>query len=475
MLNLDIVWFKRDLRTLDNISLEIAANSSNPVLFIYLFEPSVMNYPDYDSRHLRFIYESLLDIEKKFKSYSLKLNLLKCEAQEFFEEISKKYNVNQVLSYQEIGNNLTFERDMYLLDFFKKNNIKWIQHKTNGVIRGLKSRKDWKKKWVDEMNSKISLSDLNLIDKTEVDIPKKIKSYSLNINNDKNFQPGGETYAWMYINSFLKERHKGYTKNISSPINSRTSCSRLSPYITYGNVSSKQVYQFFSKSKNRDIRSFLSRLQWRCHFMQKFDDEPSMEFDNINAAYNSIRNEYNKDLISKWKEGKTGIPIIDACMRCLDKTGYLNFRMRAMIVSFAAFNLWQNWKNFSHFLARKFLDYEPGIHYSQIQMQSAVTGINTVRIYNPIKNSVLLDPDGQFIKKWVSELKFIPKEYIHEPWKMTKIEQEMYNFSINENYFSPIIDIEKSRKSASEKIWEIRKGSKSKIYANKIIKKHVNN
>ncbi len=474
MLNLDIVWFKRDLRTLDNISLEIAANSSNPVLFIYLFEPSVMNYPDYDSRHLRFIYESLLDIEKKFKSYSLKLNLLKCEAQEFFEEISKKYNVNQVLSYQEIGNNLTFERDMYLLDFFKKNNIKWIQHKTNGVIRGLKSRKDWKKKWVDEMNSKISLSDLNLIDKTEVDIPKKIKSYSLNINNDKNFQPGGETYAWMYINSFLKERHKGYTKNISNPINSRTSCSRLSPYITYGNVSSKQVYQFFSKSKNRDIRSFLSRLQWRCHFMQKFDDEPSMEFDNINTAYNSIRNEYNKDLISKWKEGKTGIPIIDACMRCLDKTGYLNFRMRAMIVSFAAFNLWQNWKNFSHFLARKFLDYEPGIHYSQIQMQSAVTGINTVRIYNPIKNSVLLDPDGQFIKKWVSELKFIPKEYIHEPWKMTKIEQEMYNFSINENYFSPIIDIEKSRKSASEKIWEIRKGSKSKIYANRIIKKHVN-
>ena len=178
MLNLDIVWFKRDLRTLDNISLEIAANSSNPVLFIYLFEPSVMNYPDYDSRHLGFIYESLLDIEKKFKSYSLKLNLLKCEAQEFFEEISKKYNVNQVLSYQEIGNNLTFERDIYLLDFFKKNNIKWIQHKTNGVIRGLKSRKDWKKKWVDEMNSKISLSDLNLIDKTEVDIPKKIKSYT---------------------------------------------------------------------------------------------------------------------------------------------------------------------------------------------------------------------------------------------------------------------------------------------------------
>ena len=361
---------------------------------------------------------------------------------------------------QEIGNNLTYSRDKTIAKFFRSKNINWIQNKTNGIIRGLKSRKNWKKKWMDEMKSEIVTADLNSINKHKVEIPLTIKLFKFKYKFDKNFQPGGETYAWMYIKSFQKSRHVGYTKNISKPNESRVSCSRLSPYITYGNLSSRQVYQFFNNSsKNRDIRNFLSRLQWRCHFMQKFDDEPSMEFDNINSAYNSIRDEYNEDLISKWKEGKTGIPIIDACMRCLNETGYLNFRMRAMIVSFAAFNLWQNWKNFSHFLARKFLDYEPGIHYSQIQMQSAVTGINTVRIYNPIKNSVLLDPDGQFIKKWVSELKFIPKEYIHEPWKMTKIEQEMYNFSINENYFAPIIDIEKSRKSASEKIWKIRKGS----------------
>ena len=144
--SIDIVWFKRDLRTLDHKSLEIVAKSSNPVLFIYLFEPSVMDYPDYDTRHLRFIHESLIDIERKFRSYSLKLYLLKCEANEFFEEISKKYEINRVLSYQEIGNKLTFERDKNLFKFFKKNNIKWIQHKTNGIIRGLKSRKDWKKK-----------------------------------------------------------------------------------------------------------------------------------------------------------------------------------------------------------------------------------------------------------------------------------------------------------------------------------------
>ena len=474
-IELDIVWFKRDLRTIDNKSLEFVSKTGNPTLFIYIFEPSILDSYDCDPRHVRFIHESLIDIEKRFKKYSLDIIYINCEVLEFFQEILKSYKIKNVLSYQEIGNNLTYTRDKTIAKFFKRKNINWIQNKTNGVIRGLKSRKNWKKKWMDEMKSEIVVTDLNSINKQKVKIPSTIKLFNYKYNFDKNFQPGGETYAWMYIKSFQKSRHIGYTKNISRPNESRVSCSRLSPYITYGNLSSRQVFQFFNKSsKNRDIRNFLSRLQWRCHFMQKFDDEPSMEFKNINRAYDSLRINHNDNLLTNWRDGMTGIPIVDACMRCLDKTGYLNFRMRAMIVSFAAFNLWQDWKYFSHHLAKKFLDYEPGIHYSQIQMQSAVTGINTVRIYNPVKNSIDLDPKGDFIKKWVSELESIPSEYIHEPWKMTKIEQEMYNFFIGKDYPYPIIDLETSRKKASEEIWKIRKSSKSKINAKKILEKHVN-
>ena len=472
---LDIVWFKKDLRTLDNKSLEFASNSGNPTLFIYIIEPSVTDSPDYDKRHSRFIYESLIDVENRFRKFSLNLNYINCEALEFFEEISKKYNINNVLSYQEIGNNLTYSRDKIIAKFFHSNNINWIQNKTNGIIRGLKSRKNWKRKWIDEMKSEIVITDLDSINKQKVKIPSSIKLLNLKYIAKKNFQPGGETYAWMYVKSFLKSRHIGYTKNISRPNESRISCSRLSPYLAYGNLSSRQIYQFFNRStKNRDITNFLSRLQWRCHFMQKFDDEPEMEFKNINKAYDTIRNNYDENLLIKWKEGITGIPIIDACMRCLDQTGYLNFRMRAMIVSFAAFNLWQDWKNFSHHLAKKFLDYEPGIHYSQIQMQSAVTGINTVRIYNPIKNSIDLDPKGEFIKKWLPELSNIPSENVHQPWKMTLIEQQMYDFQIGKDYPNPIVDIDISRKEASNKIWEIKKTEKSKYFGKKILKKHVN-
>ena len=145
-----------------------------------------------------------------------------------------------------------------------------------------------------------------------------------------------------------------------------------------------------------------------------------------------------------------------------------------MLISFASYNLWIDWRITGKHLAKLFTDYDPGIHYSQLQMQSGVTGINSIRIYNPVKQSQEHDPKGEFIKKWVLELESIPSEYIHEPWKMTKIEQKMYNFYIDKDYPYPIIDLETSRKKALEEIWKIRKSPKSKINATKILEKHVN-
>ena len=116
--------------------------------------------------------------------------------------------------------------------------------------------------------------------------------------------------------------------------------------------------------------------------------------------------------------GRTGWPLVDACVAMLRATGWLNFRMRAMLVSVAAYPAWLHWREVGLWLARAFLDYEPGIHWSQLQMQSGTTGINTTRVYNPIKQARDHDPQGVFVRRWLPALRRVPDTWLFEPWRM---------------------------------------------------------
>ncbi len=476
-----VVWFKRDLRTSDHVPLADAAEHG-AVLPLYIVEPGLWRQPDVSSRHWDFCAESVSSLDRELRQLGQRLIVRVGEAVETLASIHAQTPISALWSHEETGNAWTYARDRAVKAWCRANSIPWHEVPQTGVARPLRSRQGWAGRWNRRMREPLVPPPRALEPVPDVSSDRLPRSADLGLqpNPCPERQRGGRDAALTTLESFLVERGEPYRRAMSSPLDGATHCSRLSPHLAWGTLSMKEVSQASnlrrqqleqigaSKAWRDSMKSFTSRLHWHCHFMQKLEDDPAIEFRNLHPAYDGIRDaSSDPSILNAWQSGETGIPFVDACMRSLSATGWINFRMRAMLMSFASYHLWLDWRKPGEHLARCFTDYEPGIHWSQVQMQSGTTGINTPRIYNPVKQGYDQDPTGAFIRRWIPELDAVPDAFVQEPWRW-----EQSNRLLGSVYPVPVVDHLAAARTARQRIWAVRKERGFREQARAITTRH---
>jgi deoxyribodipyrimidine photo-lyase len=484
-----LVWFKRDLRIHDHAPL-FAAAAAGLVLPVYVVEPTYWAGADVSRRQYAAIASAVDELDDTLSALGAPLHLEVGEAVEVLSRLCRQHKVMAIHAHEETGNAMTFKRDIAVRRMARDLGVAFKEWQQHGVVRPLRDRNTWGRQHAAFMQAaRVSApTRLTAIEGAGGGAMPDALTLGLLPDGCEAVQRGTRAEGLALFQSFVAGRGATYRCAMSSPLEGETACSRLSVPLSTGALSMREVMQWSLTERYRLSRltteqrsvpvtaldSLIARLHWHCHFIQKLESEPEIEWRSQHPVHEARRQKTLPDdpVLEAWATGRTGFPFVDACMRSLIASGWLNFRMRAMVMAFASYHLNLDWQATGTRLARLFTDYEPGIHWSQVQMQAGQTGINTPRIYNPVKQGHDQDPDGVFTRRFVPELAALPTALLHQPWKADSDGLTRLGITLGRTYPQRIVDHEEAARAARARLTETRREPGFRGAANKVFQRH---
>ena len=470
-----LLWLKRDLRTHDHAALAQAAGMG-PVVPVYVAEPDYWALEDTSGRQWEFIAECLAELRGDLGRLGAPLVVRVGDAVRELARLAGETAAARLISHEETGNLWTYERDLRVAAWAREAGIEWTEHRQSAVIRRLGNRDGWARQreaWVtrDPVPEPAALEGVPGLDPGRIPTAAEL---GMAPDACPERQRGGRAAGLACLTSFLTVRGRDYRAEMSSPLTGERACSRISPHLALGTLSVREASRANAARRaevngrqtdwSKSLQSFESRLAWRDHFTQKLEIDPEIERRAMHRALDEMRpREPDAARLHAWTQGEMGLPFADACMRYARATGWLNFRMRSMLQAVASYHLWLDWRATSPVLARLWTDYEPGIHWPQSQMQSGTTGMNAVRIYNPVKQGHDQDPTGAFTRAWVPELAHVPDRYLQEPWRWD---------GLGNAYPRPVVEVKEAASEAKRRVYAFRRGDEFRAEARKVAERH---
>lgn len=475
-------WLKKDFRLADNPALTAALASGERVLPVFLFEPALLEAEETSAFHVAAWCEALTALRDRLAPHGGGVLVLHGDAIEALEQLREATGFEEMHSHEETGSSITYGRDRHVARWCASRGVAWHEHRQTGVFRGGLDRDQRSARWNAFMDEgplpeppdrdlarlQATAGDLGM----DGDLVPESFGHALTAAQASHRQPVSEGAAQQTLADFLTDRAECYAGGISSPRLAFVCGSRLSVHLAWGTLTGRQAHRATldrlaaladereAAQWQKSLRSFKSRLHWRDHFIQRLETEPQMEFEPLNPAYAALPTPGDEHC-DAWLRGETGWPLVDACMRCARTTGFLNFRMRAMVTSVAVHSLRIGWRATLYPLANLWADYEPGIHIAQTQMQAGVVGINQLRVYSPTKQLADQDPEATFVREWVPELADLPAEAIlRHPERPVS------------GYPAPLVDWRASSQEMRADYVAIKRSPEAKAAAERVYERH---